>query len=69
MTECKLQFDPAKLKLIGAGGFGMVYLQPDNTVLKAIRSLQCGEAKIEFEKQKKIYDLFQNLHKLTSPDP
>ncbi len=58
-------YDTNELKIIGAGGFGSVYLQPDGNVLKAIVSSDdCQNAENELNKQKKIYNAFLKLKQL-----
>ena len=50
------------LEIIGAGGFGTIYLQPDGNVLKAIVSSDdCQNAENELIKQRKIYNSFSKL--------
>lgn len=69
MTSCNSNLNLENIEVIGAGGFGTVYLLKNGLVLKGIRDKKsCGEAKIEFDKQKKIYDSFEKLKKIDIDD-
>ena len=58
------------LEIIGAGGFGTVYLQPDGNVLKAIVSSDdCQNAENELIKQRKIYNSFSKLKQFHTNNP
>lgn len=57
-------------RLIGAGGFGKVFLIDEDTVVKAIyTSDACSEAYIEFKKQQKIYNTFERLGRIKTENP
>jgi hypothetical protein len=53
------------LKILGGGGFGTIYDLQNGTVLKAMHGENnCDDAKLEFIKQKKIFDSFNRLRSL-----
>lgn len=59
MESCDVEYD---WQIIGAGGFGVVYLKSNGQAVKAIYSRSaCDEAFVELNKQAKIYQLFQNI--------
>lgn len=50
------------MKVLGAGGYGIVYALPNGDALKAIYSRDaCNKASIEFGKQRRIYTCFEQL--------
>lgn len=50
------------LKIVGAGGNGIVYLMPNGNIIKFIKyANDCTIAEKELEKQKKIYDSFSKI--------
>jgi hypothetical protein len=50
------------MEIIGAGGFGKVYLTPKGTVIKAIYTANdCKDAEIEFKKQEKAYQALKSI--------
>jgi hypothetical protein len=52
-------------KVIGAGGYGKVFLLPDGTALKAIYDIDvCRGARTEFLKQQKAYNAFQDIRNI-----
>ena len=53
---------PEVVEVLGAGGYGTVYLLASGDVLKAIYTTNaCDEAQIEFGKQARIHDAFARL--------
>lgn len=62
------------MKVIGAGGDGLVYVDESTTppsVIKAIykNNDACTKAGIEYEKQKQVYACFERLRRCCSEDP
>ena len=61
--QCNLSVN--NLTVIGAGGFGTVYQDENDVVIKTIiNPSECDDAKIEFDKHKIIYDTFTRLDKV-----
>jgi len=59
-----METNSSYLNPIGAGGFGVVYLLNDGSVIKAIYGKEsCHEAQIEYGKQLRIYNSFKELKK------
>lgn len=57
------------LKILGAGGFGTVYLLPNNNVIKAIKDhTNCMAAEEEMKKQRDIYASFVELQNLKADE-
>lgn len=56
-------------ELLGAGGYGVVYLNHDGTVTKGIYSSKaCDEAFLELDKQRIAYRVFEALKQTNIPD-
>lgn len=70
--QCKNKIDNIinnNTTVLGAGGYGIIYLLGDGTVLKAIKqNNDCFSAEKELKKQEKIYNSFEYLKKFEIDD-